>query len=178
MRNKFTSIALSLMVAFGLWMYVITTVSPGYEDTFYNVNVVQEGMALLEERNLVLTYQSASRVAISASGNRTDVNKLDSGNITVKLDLSRVYEPGTMIPLQYSVTYPGDVPNGAVTTTRKNPDTIYVTVEERREKQVEVHYSGFTIPDAFVVGYGLDYAEKYRNLPYIGILKPEVYEGT
>ena len=81
MRNKFTSIALSLMVAFGLWMYVITTVSPGYEDTFYNVNVVQEGMALLEERNLVLTYQSASRVAISASGNRTDVNKLDSGNI-------------------------------------------------------------------------------------------------
>ena len=138
MRNKFTSIALSLMVAFGLWMYVITTVSPGYEDTFYNVNVVQEGMALLEERNLVLTYQSASRVAISASGNRTDVNKLDSGNITVKLDLSRVYEPGTMIPLQYSVTYPGDVPNGAVTTTRKNPDTIYVTVEERREKQVPV----------------------------------------
>lgn len=40
---------------------------------------------------------------------------------------------------------------------------------------MEVHYSGFTIPDAFVVGYGLDYAEHYRNLPYIGILKPEVY---
>ena len=48
---------------------------------------------------------------------------------------------------------------------------------ERRVKPVEVHYSGFTIPDAFVVGYGLDYAEKYRNLPYIGILKPEVYGG-
>ena len=48
---------------------------------------------------------------------------------------------------------------------------------ERRVKQVEVHYSGFSIPDAFVVGYGLDYAEKYRNLPYIGILKPEVYGG-
>ncbi len=46
---------------------------------------------------------------------------------------------------------------------------------ERRVKPVEVHYSGFTIPDAFVVGYGLDYAERYRNLPYIGILKPEVY---
>lgn len=44
-------------------------------------------------------------------------------------------------------------------------------------KPVEVHYSGFTIPDAFVVGYGLDYAEHYRNLPYIGILKPEVYGG-
>ena len=48
---------------------------------------------------------------------------------------------------------------------------------DRRVKPVEVHYSGFTIPDAFVVGYGLDYAEKYRNLPYIGILKPRVYGG-
>ena len=48
---------------------------------------------------------------------------------------------------------------------------------DRRVKPVKVHYSGFTIPDAFVVGYGLDYAEKYRNLPYIGIVKPEVYGG-
>ena len=48
---------------------------------------------------------------------------------------------------------------------------------DRRVKPVEVHYSGFTIPDAFVVGYGLDCAEKYRNLPYIGILKPRVYGG-
>ncbi len=48
---------------------------------------------------------------------------------------------------------------------------------DRRVKDVKVNYSGFTIPDAFVVGYGLDYAEKYRNLPYIGILKPEVYGG-
>ena len=46
---------------------------------------------------------------------------------------------------------------------------------DRRVKPVQVHYSGFTIPDAFVVGYGLDYAERYRNLPYLGILKPEVY---
>ena len=48
---------------------------------------------------------------------------------------------------------------------------------DRRVKEVSVDYSGFTIPDAFVVGYGLDYAEEYRNLPYIGILKPEVYGG-
>ena len=46
----------------------------------------------------------------------------------------------------------------------------------RRVKPVELHYSGFTIPDYFVVGYGLDYDEKYRNLPYIGVLKPSVYE--
>ena len=48
---------------------------------------------------------------------------------------------------------------------------------ERRTKPIQADYSGFEVPDAFVVGYGLDYAEKYRNLPYIGILKPEVYGG-
>lgn len=46
---------------------------------------------------------------------------------------------------------------------------------ERHKVHVDIAYLGFEIPDAFVVGYGLDYAEKYRNLPYIGILKPSVY---
>jgi len=47
----------------------------------------------------------------------------------------------------------------------------------RRIKPVHPDYTGFEVPDAFVVGYGLDYNERYRNLPYIGILKPEVYEA-
>ena len=49
---------------------------------------------------------------------------------------------------------------------------------ERRNPNVtlQADYVGFTIPNAFVVGYGLDYNEKYRNLPYVGIVKPEVYE--
>ncbi len=42
---------------------------------------------------------------------------------------------------------------------------------DRRQRQVEINYLGFSIPDAFVVGYGLDFAERYRNLPYIAILK-------
>ncbi|MEK3884262.1 hypoxanthine phosphoribosyltransferase [Paenibacillus sp. PL2-23] len=46
----------------------------------------------------------------------------------------------------------------------------------RRTVDLKPHYKGFTLPDEFVVGYGLDFAEKYRNLPYIGILKPQVYE--
>ena len=46
---------------------------------------------------------------------------------------------------------------------------------ERRKVDLEVNYNGFTVPDEFVVGYGLDYAEKYRNLPFIGILKPAIY---
>lgn len=47
----------------------------------------------------------------------------------------------------------------------------------RRETQVDVKYEGFEIPDEFVVGYGMDYDERFRNLPYIGILKREVYGG-
>lgn len=47
----------------------------------------------------------------------------------------------------------------------------------RREINVPVDYNGFSIPDEFVVGYGLDYSEKYRNLPEIYILKKEVYQG-
>ena len=45
----------------------------------------------------------------------------------------------------------------------------------RRMKAIRADYIGFEVPDEFVVGYGLDYAQKYRNLPYIGVLKPEVY---
>ena len=45
----------------------------------------------------------------------------------------------------------------------------------RRKKPIVADYCGFTIPDAFIVGYGLDFAEKYRNLPYIGVLKPDLY---
>ena len=46
----------------------------------------------------------------------------------------------------------------------------------RRKVDLDVKYIGFEVPDAFIVGYGIDYAERYRNLPYIGILKTEVYE--
>ena len=46
---------------------------------------------------------------------------------------------------------------------------------DRRKVDISVNYPGFTIPDEFVVGYGLDYGELYRNIPYIGVLKPEVY---
>ena len=46
---------------------------------------------------------------------------------------------------------------------------------ERHKVEIALKYKGFTIPDEFVVGYGLDYSEKYRNLPYVGILDPKVY---
>lgn len=48
--------------------------------------------------------------------------------------------------------------------------------KERRKVDIDVDYIGFEIPDEFVVGYGIDYAQKYRNLPFVGIVKREVYE--
>jgi hypoxanthine phosphoribosyltransferase len=48
----------------------------------------------------------------------------------------------------------------------------------RRLADIPIDYIGFTIPDRFVIGYGLDYEERYRNLPYIGVLKPSVYGGA
>lgn len=61
----------------------------------------------------------------------------------------------------------------------RNPASIAIATlldkPARRKADVYAKYSGFEIPDAFVVGYGLDYAEKYRNLPFIGVLKPEIY---
>jgi len=62
--------------------------------------------------------------------------------------------------------------------SRKPASLEVVTLLSKPGKQrvpIDCKYTGFAIPDEFVVGYGLDYAEKYRNLPYIGVLKPEVY---
>lgn len=61
----------------------------------------------------------------------------------------------------------------------RNPNSVRICAildkPSRRKADIRADYTGFTVPDAFVVGYGLDYDEKYRNLPYVGILKPEVY---
>ena len=63
----------------------------------------------------------------------------------------------------------------------RNPNSIRIATlldkPERRRAAVRADYVGYQVPDEFVVGYGLDYDEKYRNLPYVGVLKPEVYSG-
>ena len=61
----------------------------------------------------------------------------------------------------------------------RNPNSVRICTilskPSRRMADIEPDYCGFEVPDEFVVGYGLDYDEKYRNLPYVGVLKPEVY---
>jgi hypoxanthine phosphoribosyltransferase len=63
----------------------------------------------------------------------------------------------------------------------RNPASVKVCgllyKQRPRQREVPIDYIGFRIPDRFVVGYGLDFAERYRNLPYVGILKPSVYTG-
>lgn len=64
----------------------------------------------------------------------------------------------------------------------KSPATLKVCAlldkPARRLVEINIDYLGFSIPDQFVIGYGLDFAEFYRNLPFIGVLKPEVYERS
>lgn len=65
---------------------------------------------------------------------------------------------------------------------RRNPADIAVVALLKKDKpdaiQVQVDKVGFTIPDEFVIGFGLDYAGKYRNLPYVAVLDPSVYSGN
>ena len=65
---------------------------------------------------------------------------------------------------------------------QRNPASVRIAAlldkPERREVDIRPDYKGFEVPDEFVVGYGLDYAEKYRNLPFVGVLKPEIYTSA
>ena len=59
---------------------------------------------------------------------------------------------------------------------RRIKTCVLLDKPERRVEKARADYVGFPIPNVFVVGYGLDYAEKYRNLPFVGVLKPEIYQ--
>ncbi len=138
MKNKVSSILLSVVIAFGLWLYVVTNVSVMDEETFYNIPVVMTGETALLEKNLMITYQSVNTISLKLSGTRSDLSKVNKDNITVKVDLTTVYDPGTQIPLNYTISYPGDVANNAFVEETRSPTYIYVNVEERRIKEVPV----------------------------------------
>lgn len=151
MKNKFGSVLLSVLVAFGLWLYVITAVSPGSADTYYNIPVVWENESVLNEYGLMLTDKSTNAVTMRLSGNRSDLSKVNNNNITIKVDLSKIHEPGENIALNYTYSFPGDVPSNAFVVESKNPGNIIVSVAPRvtKEVPVEVKWIGFA-PEGFM----------------------------
>ena len=150
MKSKFTSIALSFLIAFGLWYYVITVISPNTTDTFYDIPVVLVGETALEERGLMVTAVDNTTVDLTLTGNRSDLNQLTRDNITIKANLNNIYDPGKNIQLGYTISYPGTVPNNAFVEESKIPNNITVTVEKRayRDVDVVVVYSG-TVAENF-----------------------------
>lgn len=151
MKSKLSSILLSIGLALALWLYVITVVSPGSRATFYNVPVVLEGASVLEERGLIVTDVDTTSVTLELSGNRVDLNELNSGNITIKANLATVYEAGEAIQLAYTISYPGTVANNAFTEESRSPGYITVTVEEKDSKDILVNvvYSG-SVPTGYI----------------------------
>ena len=105
-----------------------------------------------------------------------------SGQVRILKDLSRSIEGREVIVVE-------DIIDTGLTLNyllrylaERNPATLRVCClldkPARRLAEIEIDYRGFTIPDRFVIGYGLDYDERYRNLPYVGVLRPSVYSAA
>ena len=150
-KNRVLSLLLAVSIALILWVYVITVVSPNSEATFYNIPVVVQGEPMLESYGLMNVTEDIPNVTLKLSGNRSDLNKVNSSNITVVVDLSKVYEAGTA-HLRYSISYPGDVPAGALNEESRYPSTIAIEVERkiRKEVPVNIRYVG-ELSEDFIV---------------------------
>lgn len=150
MKNKFGAVLLSVIIAFGLWMYVITTVSPDSEAEYTDIPVVFVGGTALEGRNLLVTSDLTASVALRLQGNRSDLVKVDETNISIKCDLSRIYDSGLQ-QVGYSIDYPGDVPDNAFVVLNQYPQDITVRIEKKEYKEVPVNilYKG-AVPSGFM----------------------------
>ena len=137
--RKISSAILSLVIAFGLWLYVVNNVSMEDDITFNNIPVVREGESILQEQNLMITELSTESVSLHLAGSRDDLNKIDSSNTSVKINLSNIKEPGEKIPLTYTPSYPVSVANTALEVVNKSPSVIFVSVDYRRTFEIPVY---------------------------------------
>lgn len=105
---------------------------------------------------------------------------VSSGQVEIKKDLSDSIEGRDLIVVEDILDSGNTLYYLMDVLKARKPASIRLCTlmdkPERRTKPITADYVGFTIPDAFIVGYGLDYNEKYRNLPYVGVLKHSVYE--
>lgn len=115
-------------------------------------------------------------LAVSSYGAGTE----SSGVVRILKDLDETIEHQNVIIVEDIVDSGRTLDYLLRMLRQRNPTTLHVCTlldkRERREIDVPIDYVGFEVPDAFVVGYGLDFAEHYRQLPFIGVLKPEIYE--
>ncbi|MBE6951578.1 MAG: hypothetical protein E7451_09620 [Ruminococcaceae bacterium] len=163
-RNKLGNFLLALAIALGLWLYVVNYINTDYEQTLYNVPVGLEGQSILTaDRGFMILSEDEYRVNITVSGSRQDVSKVNSGNIQLVADLSKISEPGEH-KLTYNVIFPGDVPTGSV-SAQKDPDRVTVVVAKRKTKEIPVtlSYLGDVpadyIKDTAAVDLDYDYVE-------------------
>ena len=115
-------------------------------------------------------------MAVSSYGSGT----VSSGQVKIVKDLSDSIEGKDVIVVE-DILDSGNTLNYLIQVLKaRHPASIRLATlldkPSRRVKPITADYVGFTVPDEFVVGYGLDYDERYRNLPYIGVLKPCVYQ--
>ena len=115
-------------------------------------------------------------MSVSSYGSGTT----SSGQLNIRMDLETRIQGRDVLVVEDILDSGNTLTNLMIQLQSRGPRSLKLCVlldkPERHVKEVPVDYLGFSIPDAFVVGYGLDYDQKYRNLPYIGILKPEIYE--
>lgn len=113
---------------------------------------------------------------VSSYGNST----VSSGNVRIAKDLANEIFSKHVIIVEDIVDTGTTLERIVNFLQERNPASLKVCClldkAERRKIEIPVDYCGFVIPDEFAVGYGLDYDEKYRNLPYIGVLKEEIYK--
>ena len=152
MKSKILTAALSFVIALGLWLYVVSVISPESEKTFYNIPVILQNESLLEERGLMVTTDKIPTVNLRLEGSRRDLDKLNNSNIIVVADVSGIHEAGNH-QVNYTVSFPGDVPNRAITILKRTPDAVSLTGEERSSKTVKVRPDWTGVQEA---GFAVD----------------------
>ena len=112
-------------------------------------------------------------MVVSSYGNSTS----STGQVMILKDLSYSIEDMDVIIVEDILDTGNTLSYLKKILLQRNPASLkictFLDKPSRRTQNLEADYSGYTIPDEFVVGYGLDYNEHYRNLPYVGVLKPE-----
>ena len=103
MKNKILSILLAAVIAFGMWLYVITVEQPESEENYYDIPVVLQNESVLAERGLMIVSERPA-VTLKLSGTRTHLNQLNESNINVITNVSSIVTPGTH-ELVYSVSF-------------------------------------------------------------------------